>query len=185
MKRFWMLLPIILLLLGCTGQEDMLEPMLQLRTELLQKGCSFDAEIAADFGDRTYEFTLACTADEQGNISFSVRAPQTIAGITGSVSAGEGALTFDDSVLIFELVADGELSPVSAPWVLMKAMRGGYIRSCGKDGVLTQVSLDDSYQEDALQLELWLDENNLPTQAEIFCEGRRILTLCIKDFVFS
>jgi hypothetical protein len=47
-----------------------------------------------------------------------------------------------------------------------------------------RVAIDDSYGEDALHLDIWLDENDLPKRGEILWKGRRILSLDIENFVF-
>ncbi len=185
MKKLMYILVFTLILSGCTKGDEALEPMLQLRSKLLQSSCSFDLVVTADFGDKTYSFTLGCTGDEKGNVTFQVKEPQTIAGITGMITAGKGELTFDEAALAFELLADEQLSPVSAPWVLLSTLRGGYIQSGGKAGEYYQVSLHDSYREEALQVEVWLDGENIPVQAEVLWDGRRILTMEVKSFVIS
>ena len=38
------------------------------------------------------------------------------------------------------------------------------------------------YEEDALQMEIWLDGENAPVCAEIFYDGRRIVTMTIENF---
>ena len=74
----------------------------------------FQAEITADYGDTLSVFTLDCQASSQGDVTFQVLAPESIAGIAGTIQAGKGALTFDGTALFFPLLADGQLSPVSA-----------------------------------------------------------------------
>ncbi len=185
MKKVFICVLVCLFLTGCAKEDKTLEPILQLRSRLLQSGCSFDLVITADYGDKTYSFTLGCAADEKGNVTFQVQEPQTIAGISGRITQGKGELTFDDAALAFELLADEQLSPVSAPWVLISTLRGGYIQSGGQAGDYYQVSLHDSYQENAMDLEVWLDQNGLPAQAEVLYEERRILTMEVKDFVIS
>ena len=44
--------------------------------------------------------------------------------------------------------------------------------------------IHDSYEEDSLQLDIWLDTEGLPVSAEILWQGRRILSLCVNNFVF-
>ena len=78
-----------------------------LRARLLAAdGCTFHAEITADYGDKTYSFETECLANEQGGISFKVTEPESIEGVTGTVSAEGGKLTFDGEALAFELLAD-------------------------------------------------------------------------------
>ena len=80
-----------------------------------------------------------------------------------------------------ETVAD-QLSPVSAPWVFLKTLRSGYLTAAGEDGELLRLTIDDSYEEDALRLDIWLDPNHQPNHADILYEGRRILSLQVENF---
>ena len=120
MKRILALLCLAVLLVGCGKSDDSLNRAMALRTQILQKTASFDAEITADYGDRLHTFAMTCQADTQGNLSFKVTQPQSISGITGTVSTDGGKLTFEDHALAFGLMADGLISPVSGPWVLLK-----------------------------------------------------------------
>ena len=172
-------------LAGCMGNNKALDRMMELRADMLSGPCSFQAEITADYGDKLYTFGMYCEGDSRGNLGFSVTAPDTIAGITGRVSQGDGKLTFGDTALAFPLLADEQVSPVSAPYLLLKTLRGGYVRSAGEDGEFLRVTVDDSYEEDALQLDIWLDGENKPVRAEILYDGRRILSMDIKDFQLS
>ena len=157
---------------------------MSLRTKLLGSGCQFEASVTADYGDKTYSFEMACRVDKAGNLQFEVLQPDTISGITGSIADSGGKLTFDDSALAFPLQADGLLSPVSGPWVLLKALRGGYVRHCGMEEGLLRVRVDDSYDEDALTLDIWLD-GGVPVRGDIYEENRRILVIEVKSFTIE
>lgn len=173
---------ILLLLTGCGSRDEELDRAMALRTRLLTSSVSFDAEITADYGDELHTFSVFCEGDSQGNLGFRVTAPETIADITGRIEAGEGKLTFRDTVLAFPLLAEDQLSPVSAPWIFYTTLRGGYLTSAGMEEELLRLTIDDSYEEDALTLDIWLDETDTPVRAEILYDGRRILTLIIKNF---
>ena len=149
----------------------------------MSQRCSFTAEITADFGDKTYTFTMGCTSDPDGTMSFIVLAPESISGITGKLTGASGYLTFDDAALAFPLLAEGELSPVTAPWLLANTLRSGYLASAGEDGAHRHLTLHDSYETDALQVDVWLDSNGIPQHGEFLWRGRRILSLHIKDFL--
>lgn len=115
-------------------------------------------------------------------MTFSVLEPETIAGITGEVGSGGGELTFQDTALYFEPMTDDQISPIAAPWILMKTLRGGNLTSaCVEDG-LVRLSMDDSFQDDALHVDIWMDAENLPLRGEIVYDGRRILSMEIANF---
>ena len=185
MKRIAVVLCVLLLLTGCAGTQEQLDRAMALRSKLLAaSGCSFDAVVTADYGDLSYTFSMNCQGDDQGNLQFSVTEPETIAGISGTVSATGGKLTFDEKALTFGLRADGLVSPVSAPWVLLKTLRSGYLTSCGQEGEYLRLSIDDSYAEDALHLDIWLGEGDLPIQSDIYWQGRRLLSVKVENFTF-
>lgn len=185
MKRIGIICMLLVLLTGCTKTRSRIDRCMELRSRLLRADCSFTAEITADYGDKLYTFSLACRADPQGNLSFEVVQPESIAGITGTVTGEGGFLTFDDTLLQFDRMADDTVSPVTAPWIFLKTLRGGYLTSAGEDGELLQITIDDSYEEDALQLDIWLDGENLPVRGEILYDGRRIVSLIVSDFSIS
>ena len=184
MKRSGILVCILLFLTGCSSKPLQMERAMDLRRELLAKAATFDAEITADYGDKTYTFQMQCGVDTQGNLTFAVVQPEVISGITGTVSSGGGKLTFDDTALAFELMADGQLSPVSGPWILMRGLRSGYLSSGTQEADLYRIAVDDSYADDALHLEVWLDASNAPVAAEIYWQGRRLLTITVRNFTF-
>lgn len=157
---------------------------IDLREKLMSGRCSFTSRITADFGDHIYTFSMGCSTDAQGNVSFIVLSPESISGISGTLSASSGFLTFDDHALAFPLLADGEVSPVSAPWLLVNTLRGGYLTAAGMEGESVRLTLNDSYEEDALQLDVWLDRDCYPERAEILWQGRRVLSLHIENFTF-
>ena len=183
MKKLAALMLICLTLTGCTKTRNMLDKAMTLRANLLAcESCSFDAAITADYGDQIHRFRMNCVGDNDGDVEFTVTEPETISGITGVIDGEEGKLTFDDKGVAFSLLADGQVSPVSGPWILMKTLLGGYLTACNEEGGLMHLLINDSYAEDALELEIWLDEEVKPIRAEIGYEGRRILTMEIENF---
>ncbi len=184
MKRWVSILMVIFLLTGCSGEAEP-DGLLQLRQQLQTAQCSFSAVVTADYGDKTYSFSMDCESDGKGNLSFTVTEPESIAGISGKIEKGEGALVFDDVALAFELLTDDQLSPISAPWILIKTLRSGFLRSSGQDGAFIRATLMDSYEADALMVDVWLEDDRKPVQAEILWKDRRILTIEVKDFVIS
>lgn len=182
MKKAAVVVLIALLLTGCSGQSKEMERTLKLRTKLLSSSCSFDADISADYGDKLHTFSLQCQADAQGNVSFTVLKPDSIASISGAVDGEDGKLTFGDVALHFPLLADQQVTPVSAPWLLLKTLRAGYITSAGAAKEYLRVSIDDSYADNALHTDIWLDSSDTPVKAEILYRERKILSLDVKNF---
>lgn len=186
MKKVLSVLMAGLLLTGCASAQKEMDRALSLRTKLLQAAsCAFEAEVTADYGDKLYTFGMDCTGDAQGNVTFRVRDPETISGISGKIDRQGGALTFENTALQFGLLADGQLSPVSAPWVLLRALRGGYLTSAGMEDGLLRLSVNDSYADNAMNLDVWLDEADIPQRAEVCYDGKRILSICVENFVIS
>ena len=172
-----------LLFAGCGRQSDVLEQGISLRQRLLMgNGCRFSAEVTADYGDKYYVFSMDCQSDKSGSVAFQVTAPETIGGIAGELSAEGGKLTFDDTLLQFDMLAEDLMTPVSAPWVLVSGLRGGYLRTGGQDGDLYRLTLNHNYQDDAMQLDVWLEEGGSPVRCEILHDGRRILSMQIRSF---
>lgn len=182
-KKLWVLVA-ALFLFGCSGESAEMSRGLVLREKLLScNGCSFVAEITADFGDMTYTFTLDCQGNPDGSLAFEVQKPDTISGIRGTLSAAGGKITFDeDRAVAFPMLAEGEVTPVSAPWVLYNSLRSGYLFACGMEGEQLRLTLNDSYEEEALQVEVWLDQEDQPESAEIIWKGRRVLTVRVTNF---
>lgn len=173
----------LVILTGCTGKREEMDRIMNLRAKLLgSEGCTFTAQITADYGDAFHEFTLFCEGNNDGDLGFQVGVPDSIAGITGRFKGSEGFLTFDDVALSFPLLADGQVTPVSGPWILLKTLLGGYLTACTMEEDLLHLTINDSYEEDALQMEIWLSPEDLPVQAEILYGGRRILTMTIENF---
>ena len=182
MKRIRVLLPLLLLLSGC-GTNEPMERAMALRSQLLTAaGCSFEAKITADYGDTLETFTLSCKGDPQGQVFFTVQEPESISGITGTLSQEGGKLTFEDKALGFGFLTDDQLSPVSAPWIFLDFLRSGYLTSACREGERILVSGQDSFEDSGLLADLWLEPGNLPVRCELLYRNRRILTLEIRDF---
>lgn len=176
----------ILFLFGCSERSSELDRGIAFREKLLNcAGCSFTAEITADFGDKTYTFVMDSQGNPDGSLGFTVREPESISGISGTLSAKGGEITFDeDRGVAFPLLAEGEITPVSGPWMLYNTLRSGYILSCGMEGDLTRLTLNDSYEEEAFQVDVWLNGEDQPVTAEILWKGRRVLTIRVAQFQF-
>ena len=180
MKR---ILPLFLVfLLGCSGPDPAMEAAMDLRSRCLASpGVRFRAEIRADYITGFEEFTLDCETSPDGAVSFRVASPEEIADICGTVRQDEGTVEFDGAVLAYPLMAQGRLSPLGGPWVVMKAIRSGCIIAAGQEGELTRITIDDSYADNALTVDVWLRDGQV-VQAEVAWEGLRCLVMTFDDF---
>lgn len=183
MKHFIAVSLLVFLLSGCGRDTAPIDRAISLRESLLAaNGTAFHALITADYGDALYQFELDCNEDQDGNVSFTVAYPESIMGITGVISSQRSALTFDDKVLAFPPLSDGQLSPVIAPYLLIRSLRSGYISACGKEGDGYCIYIDDSYFENQLKVQVYTDKDMIPIRAEMIYRNLRILTLDIYEF---
>ena len=176
-----LLLPLILVLFftGC-GQGNTPRGMSLRQRMNDSNGCAFTAEVRAYIGKEEYVFSMDCECGNSDTVTFTVTAPESLSGITGELSSGSGSLTFDGQALAFPMLAQGTMSPISSVWVLLHALRGGYLTDEGKEGL----TIDETYQGVPLRLSVTLDNEDMPTFTEIFQDGERILSLALANFRF-
>lgn len=186
MKVFIAALLIISTFCGCSTKDDAWNQALNLRKKLLSAtACSFSTEISADYGDIIHTFQMDCSVDGLGNLDFSVTAPESIAGICGSITQDGASLTFEDKALAFPMQADDQISPVCSPWLFMNALRGGYLSGCAEDDTGLCLYIDDSFRDYPLRFEVYADSDTIPTHVDFVWENNRILSLNIKNFVIQ
>lgn len=183
MRKWVAVLLLVTLLFGCSNGNETVDHGLAVRKLFMdESGVRFVADIVADYGDMRHSFSVQCEASLTGDIKFTVIKPDTINGIEGVISASGGKLQFADKILLFEPLVFGQISPALAPWLLVKAIQGGYIRSQSIDRDSCQLLIEDTYQSADLQVILTLNEDNIPTCGEIIWSNRRILTVYITQF---
>lgn len=143
-------------------------------------GCSFTAGIRADYGERVYEFTMSvATSGEETTLT--VLQPESISGITARVSEDRTSVTFDGTELDFGILANGLLSPVETPWLLMQCWKQAYIAYAGADGDQQRVTYLRGYDEEEITVDTWFS-SGVPVYAEVSCGDTRYLTVEITDF---
>lgn len=183
MKLAAVVLILISTLTGCASEETLLHKATDLRKRILEsEACVFHAVITADYVEAIYTFQMDCTADQTGKMSFTVTDPETIAGISGAISENQSELTFDDQVLVFPMLSEGQLTPVSAPWIFLNTLRGGYLTGCSKEGDGFCIYIDDSYEEYPLHLLIQTDKDMVPVFAEIIWQEQRVLSIDVRNF---
>ena len=70
------------------------------------------------------------------------------------------------------------------PWIVVEALRGGYIRSTGTDAEFVRLTLDDTYGQQTLQVDVWLTDDLKIDRCEVIWEGRRILSMNVEMFAW-
>ena len=182
--KFWLTcLSLAIILCGCGKTQSELDKAMLLRERIIAaEACTFDANITADYADEIYAFGMHCSVDTNGDVHFLVTDPDVISGIEGVLTGENGSLTFDNQILAFEMLADGQLTPVSGPWIMIRGIRNGYVHCGNKEDNGYYLQIDDSFKGSPVTIELWLDESYLPTGCEIIWEGRRLLSITVSNF---
>lgn len=155
-----------------------------LRTALLERGCSFTAEISAHLDDGTAEFTLDCTCAPDGTASLCVTDPDSVAGITATVQPGARTASFNDVALDFGLLADGQLAPLAIPQLLYSCWTQEYLREAGKDGERISAVYLSGWGDRELTVEQWLEADGTPVHADLWFGTRNAAEVQIRDFAF-
>ncbi len=183
MRKWIALILCAFIFCGCHSQQGDLDGAMSLRQRTLSaQSVSFSCKVSADYSQVVHTFSLSCTYEKEGRLSFEVTAPESISGITGYFDKEGGNLTFDDHVLAFPMLADGQISPVSAPWLFMKTLCYGYIRGVASENSQMCIKIDDSYESDPIEVDIWTDPSYNPLGCEFLWQGRRFLSMEIINF---
>lgn len=175
----------ILLLGGCGSEESSVSPAIEFRAALVQAGgCGFEAQIEADFSDSIQRFTVSCAATTDGTTSLTILEPETLAGITATVTEQGGSVTYDGMAAEFGLLANGELAPAAAPALAVLCWTSEYIASAGYEEELYRVTYEKGFDEKLLLVDTWF-KNAIPICAEVCYNNQRILKLTISDFEYN
>lgn len=179
-------LVILLLCIFCTAcsNEKNLSSAIDFRTKLAQKGCSFTADVTADFGQTVEHFVLDCKSDENAVLSFTVKEPQTLSGITATVSEDGAKITYDGMAMDFGLLANGNVIPAAAPAIVVTCWQKEYISASGQEESLQRVTYEKNFDKNRLIVDTWY-EKNLPICAEICYNDQRIIKIAISNFSFN
>ena len=175
----------LFILLGACGEEASVSPAIEFRAALVQAGgCTFRADVEADFGGNVEHFTLDCEADADGTTRFSVVAPETLAGISATVTESGGKITYDGMAMDFGLLANGNVIPAAAPALAVCCWSGEYIASGGEEDALYRATYEKDFDEKMLTVDTWY-ENSIPICAEVCYNNQRILKLSISEFTMK
>ncbi len=183
MRRVFAVLTLCALLFaGCAKEEEVLDPAIEFRAAILQAGgCSFHAGIEADFGETVERFAVDCDYSTDGTAVLTLTEPETIAGITASVTEHGGKITYDGMSVDFGLLASGNVNPAAAPALTAICWSGEYISAAGWEEDVYRVTYEKDFDEKRLLIDTYL-KNDLPILAEVCYNNQRILKLELSDF---
>lgn len=172
-------------LCGCSAEENVVSQAVEFRAALVQAGgCSYTAQISADFGGTVEEFTVSCRSLADGTTELTILAPETLEGITATVTDSGGKITYEGMAVDFGLLANNSLAPAAAPSLIAACWSSEYIAFAGMEEELYRVTYEKGFDEGALKVDTWF-ENSLPIYAEVCYNNTRILRLTITEFQFN
>ena len=174
----------MLLLSGCgparvSAGEEL---ALVIRGEYLEQApWTARAALTADYGRRVYEYELEAAWDGTQTV-LTLTAPETVAGVTARLEAGESLLEYDGTVLETGPLNGEGLTPLSAIPALVEAARSGYITGVllDEEGGTLRVDCGDPEGEpgEGTETALWFDaDSHALVRGEISLDGFRVI-LC-------
>ncbi len=183
MRKLWLCLPMMMLLLtGCgqTGVSEAEETALAIRGEYLgMEGCTTQLAITVDYGQRVYQYEMEAKQTKE-DISITYLAPETVEGMTAHFVGEDGKLEYDGVwVETGKLDRDG-LAPVSAFPAFLEAARSGYMSSCALEEETSLLRVDYRDPEGSpgsgREIVLWFDpSDHTLTKGEISVDGFRVI----------
>ncbi len=190
MRKLLLCVPMMTLLLagcGLTEVSEAEELALAIRGEFLElAACSADLEITADYGQRVYEFEMAAQAQGE-DVSLTLTAPETVAGLTARWAGEEGTLEYDGVSVETGSMDPSGLNPLSAFPVLLEAARSGYITACAmeEEGTVLRVDCGDpeGTPGSGRETTIWFDsDTHVPLEGEIRVDGFRVIACRFLEF---
>ena len=173
---------LLLLFCGCKSTENNLQEAIDFRASLVQAGgCSFRAEITADFDDYVELFTVDCECDADGTTRLTIDSPENLQGITATVTDRGGTITFHGLSVDFGLLADGNVIPAAAPAIAVVCWSSEYIASAGTEEDLYRVTYEKDFEQKRIRVDTCL-KNGLPIYSEICYNNQNILKIMISEF---
>ena len=179
-----------LLLTGCTGGGSSTKGKLEAAQSVYRtmSGCTAQAEITADYGQRVYGYTVDLTV-KGGSGVMTVKEPENLAGTVLTWSDGETQLAFDGTELDTGTLSDSGLSPADAMPTILTACQGGEIVDCCMEeqegGQVLHGTLDLDGDQGG-QIQCWFQPDSYGLlRAELSQDGVTVVTMQFSDFSFT
>lgn len=179
-----------LLLTGCTGGGSSTKGKLEAAQSVYRtmSGCTAQAEITADYGQRVYGYTVDLTV-KGGSGVMTVKEPENLAGTVLTWSDGETRLAFDGAELDTGALSDSGLSPADAMPTILTACQGGEIVDCCMEeqaGAQVLHGTLDLDGDQGGQIQCWFQPDSYGLlRAELSQDGVTVVTMQFSDFSFT
>ena len=151
-------------------------------------GCTAQAEITADYGQRVYGYTVDLTV-QGGSGVMTVKEPENLAGTVLTWSDGETKLAFDGTELDTGALSDSGLSPADAMPTILTACQGGEIVDCcmeEQEGAQVLHGTLDLDGDQGGQIQCWFQPDSYGLlRAELSQDGVTVVTMQFSDFSFT
>ena len=184
MKRFFALLLCLLLpLCGGCGQKSSAAADIQEQYSRIA-AAQMEAEVTFHMPQEDRSFALQCAYTPQQS-TVTVTAPETVKGVTATVSAEELTIAYDGAVL--SAGKAGSFGPVNALPCLLRAMGSGYLVEEGREMLedvdCRRLTLDTAAGDTPLACTVWIDTQTLlPRYAEFASDGTVVISAKLLAF---
>ena len=183
MKRI-VILPLCLLLLcgGCGKKSSAAENIQEQYSRVAT--AQMEAEVTFHTPQENRSFTLQCAFTPEES-TVTVTAPETVKGVTATVSGDELTIAYDGAVLSAGGV--GRFGPVNALPCLLRSIGSGYLLEEGRetleDADCYRLTLDATAGDTPLKCTVWLDtETLLPRYAEFAADEAVVVSAKLLAF---
>ena len=183
MKRI-LILPLCLLLL-CGGCGKKSGAAADIQAQYGRIGTAqMEAEVTFHTPQENRSFTLQCAFTPESS-TVTVTAPETVAGVSATVSGDELTIAYDGAVLSAGSV--GRFGPVNALPLLLRSIGSGYLleesRETLENTACYRLTLDTTAGDTPLTCTAWLDaETLLPRYAEFAADGTVVVSAKLLAF---
>ncbi len=174
------LLPLMIslvLLCGCadTGEDSFNE---FVQTVSSAQELCFDADVRAEYSEKTAEFTLHYAQDAE-SAEVEILEPEIVAGIKARVAGDVLSLEYDGAMLDIGSFGDTELSPMSALPLLAKSLTDAHVELTWREDDMIAARL---VPNDDMLVTLWLDSALVPLSAEISYKEQTVIFIEISNW---
>ena len=183
MKRIVILPLCLLLLCGGCGKKSSTAANIQEQYSRVATA-QMEAEVTFHTPQEDRSFMLQCTFTPEES-TVTVTAPETVKGVTATVSGEELTIAYDGAVLSAGSV--GRFGPVNALPCLLRAIGSGYLLEEGRetleDADCYRLTLDATAGNTPLKCTVWLDaETLLPRYAEFAADDAVVVSAKLLAF---